>query len=190
MCFSVTRRRRPMRQLYFVAQSILINPQDADKVMGAFRKLLRIAHAGHATDEPTKEALRRAGELVEADRIFEALKVIRTLFEPEERSVAPARRRGPGRLTGRLTMNVTSVSSPIATRAGRRRGRVDRHGNLQQLPEASDGPDEESGSDRADEVDRVHGPARDLLPGRADGAEQRQARCAARRRRLCPRPTA
>ena len=76
-------------QLYFVAQSILINPQEADKVMGAFRKLydsiLLIT-----TDEPAKEALRRAGDLVEADRIFEALKVIRTLFEPEERSAAPA----------------------------------------------------------------------------------------------------
>ncbi len=77
----------PMRQLYFVAQSILINPQDADKVMGAFRKLhdsLMLL----TTDEPTKETLRRAGELVEADRIFDALKVIRTLFEPDGRSVA------------------------------------------------------------------------------------------------------
>ena len=77
----------PMRQLYFVAQSILINPQDADKVMGAFRKLhdsLMLL----TTDEPTKETLRRAGELVEADRIFDALKVIRTMFEPDGRSVA------------------------------------------------------------------------------------------------------
>jgi flagellar biosynthesis repressor protein FlbT len=78
----------PMRQLYFVAQSILINPQDADKVMGAFRKLhdsLMLL----TTDEPTKETLRRAGELVEADRIFDALKVIRTMFEPDGRTVAP-----------------------------------------------------------------------------------------------------
>jgi flagellar protein FlbT len=78
----------PMRQLYFVAQSILINPQESDKVMGAFRKLydsiLLIA-----ADEPTKETLGRAGDLVDAGRIFEALKLIRTLFEPEERSVAP-----------------------------------------------------------------------------------------------------
>ncbi len=77
----------PMRQLYFVAQSILINPQDADKVMGAFRKLhdsLMLL----TTDEPTKETLRRAGELVEADRIFDALKVIRTMFEPDGRTVA------------------------------------------------------------------------------------------------------
>jgi flagellar protein FlbT len=85
----VTEATTPMRQLYFVAQSILINPQEADKVMGAFRKLydsiLLIA-----ADEPTNEALRRAGDLVEAGRIFEALKLIRTLFEPEGHSVAPA----------------------------------------------------------------------------------------------------
>jgi flagellar protein FlbT len=78
----------PMRQLYFVAQSILINPQEADKVMGAFRKLYESILA-IAADEPTKEALRRAGDLVEAGRVFEALKLIRTLFEPEERSAAP-----------------------------------------------------------------------------------------------------
>ena len=78
----------PMRQLYFVAQSILVNPQEADKVMGAFRKLYDSILLV-TTDEPAKEALRRAGDLVEADRIFEALKLIRTLFEPDERSVAP-----------------------------------------------------------------------------------------------------
>ncbi|MBF9195874.1 flagellar biosynthesis repressor FlbT [Microvirga terrestris] len=83
----VTEATTPMRQLYFVAQSILINPQDAEKVMSAFRKLydsiLLIT-----TDEPAREALCRAGDLVEADRIFEALKVIRTLFEPDAISVA------------------------------------------------------------------------------------------------------
>jgi flagellar protein FlbT len=85
----VTEATTPMRQLYFVAQSILINPQDAEKVMGAFRKLYDSILLITA-DEPAREALRRAGDLVEADRIFEALKVIRTLFEPDERSVAPA----------------------------------------------------------------------------------------------------
>lgn len=77
----VTEATTPMRQLYFVAQSILINPQDAEKVMGAFRKLYDSILLVTA-DEPAREALRRAGDLVEADRIFEALKVIRTLFEP------------------------------------------------------------------------------------------------------------
>jgi len=85
----VTEATTPMRQLYFVVQSILINPQDADKVMSAFRKLYDSLML-ITNDEPTKETLRRAGELVEADRIFDALKLIRTIFEPDGRSVAPA----------------------------------------------------------------------------------------------------
>ncbi|MBM1169517.1 flagellar biosynthesis repressor FlbT [Microvirga arabica] len=84
----VSEATTPMRQLYFVAQSILINPQEADKVMGAFRKLYDSV-LQTAADEPTKEALRRVGDLVESNRIFEALKVIRTLFEPEARPVVP-----------------------------------------------------------------------------------------------------
>jgi len=81
----VTDATTPMRQLYFVVQSILINPQEAEKVMGAFRHLHN-ALIETATDEETKASLRRAGEFVEANRAFEALKVIRTLFEPIERS--------------------------------------------------------------------------------------------------------
>lgn len=85
----VSEATTPMRQLYFVAQSILINPQEAEKVTGVFRKLYDSILLV-TTDEPTKESLGRAGDLVEADRIFEALKLIRSLFEPDERSVAPS----------------------------------------------------------------------------------------------------
>ncbi|MEE1612572.1 flagellar biosynthesis repressor FlbT [Microvirga sp. CF3016] len=73
----------PMRQLYFVVQSLLINPQEAGKVMEAFRKL-HDALIKVATDEVVKDTLRKVGDLVEADRTFEALKLIRTLFEPAE----------------------------------------------------------------------------------------------------------
>jgi flagellar protein FlbT len=71
-----------MRQLYFVVQSLLINPQEADKVMGAFQKLHE-SLVQSATDETVKQALLSAGELVVKNRTFEALKTIRTLFEPE-----------------------------------------------------------------------------------------------------------
>ena len=71
----------PMRQLYFVVQSLLINPQEADKVMGAFQKLHE-ALIQSATDETIKQALLSAGELVAKNRTFEALKAIRALFEP------------------------------------------------------------------------------------------------------------
>jgi len=80
----------PMRQLYFVVQSLLINPQEAGKVIGAFRKLHEALVQG-AADEEVKDTLRKVGDLVEADRTFEALKLIRTLFEPvEAQKSAPA----------------------------------------------------------------------------------------------------
>jgi flagellar biosynthesis repressor protein FlbT len=79
----VSEATTPMRQLYFVVQSLLINPQEADKVMGAFRKL-HAALVQISPDEQVKTALGMVGDLVAADRTFEALKVIRTLFEPEE----------------------------------------------------------------------------------------------------------
>ncbi len=75
----VTEATTPMRQLYFVVQSLLINPQEADKVMGAFRKL-RDSLLQAATDSE-RDVLSRASDLVDADRPFEALKLIRTLFE-------------------------------------------------------------------------------------------------------------
>jgi flagellar protein FlbT len=83
-----TEATTPMRQLYFIVQSLLINPQEAAKGMGAFRKL-HDALIVINSDEDVKARLRTAGELVAAERTFEALKVIRTLFEPDE-AVAPA----------------------------------------------------------------------------------------------------
>jgi flagellar protein FlbT len=86
----VTEATTPMRQLYFVVQSLLINPQEAGKVMGAFRKL-HDASVQVAADEGVKDTLGKVGDLVEADRTFDALKLIRTLFEPvEAQQSAPA----------------------------------------------------------------------------------------------------
>jgi flagellar protein FlbT len=72
-----------MRQLYFVVQSLLINPQEAGKVMGAFRKL-HDALVQVTADEVVKDTLAKVGDLVESDRTFDALKLLRTLFEPVE----------------------------------------------------------------------------------------------------------
>ncbi len=73
----------PMRQLYFVVQSLLINPQEHERGMAAFRKvydpLLIIS-----SDEGARIQLKNVGDLVARGRTFEALKAIRTLFEPKE----------------------------------------------------------------------------------------------------------
>lgn len=75
----------PMRQLYFVVQSILINPQEEEKGLLAFRNMHE-AVSMLTADEAIKAELKRVEGLVLAGRTFEALKVIRTLFESRENS--------------------------------------------------------------------------------------------------------
>lgn len=76
----------PMRQLYFVVQSLLINPQEEANGMIAFRTMHE-AVTMVTTDEAVKGELKRIEGFVLAGRTFEALKVIRNLFEPNENSV-------------------------------------------------------------------------------------------------------
>jgi flagellar biosynthesis repressor protein FlbT len=76
----------PTRQLYFVAQALLISPATTEQTMIMFRQLLASLLALH-TDHEVTEALRAVGELVETGRTFEALKMIRGLFEVDDLKV-------------------------------------------------------------------------------------------------------
>jgi flagellar biosynthesis repressor protein FlbT len=76
----------PTRQLYFVAQALLISPATTEQTMIMFRQLLASLLALH-TDHEVREALRAVGELVETGRTFEALKMIRGLFEVDDLKV-------------------------------------------------------------------------------------------------------
>ncbi len=78
----------PMRQLYFVVQALLINPQEAETSMGTFHRFHE-ALMLLSSDDAVKENLKSVGDLVAAGRTFEALKVIRTLFEPEDSLTYP-----------------------------------------------------------------------------------------------------
>lgn len=78
----------PMRQLYFVVQSLLINPQEEEKGMIAFRKIYDPLVV-LAPDEHVRAQLKSVGEFVAVARFFEALKVIRGLFEKVETPAAP-----------------------------------------------------------------------------------------------------
>nr|WP_162419835.1 flagellar biosynthesis repressor FlbT [Microvirga brassicacearum] len=80
----------PTRQLYFVAQALLISPATTEQTMIMFRQLLASLLALHADHEVT-EALRAVGELVETGRTFEALKMIRGLFEIDDLKVGTDR---------------------------------------------------------------------------------------------------
>lgn len=73
----------PLRQLYFVLQSILMEPNTAPfarKMYEEHREQLIEAFA----NKPILDGLEQAHEFMVADRVFEAMKVIRKLFPLED----------------------------------------------------------------------------------------------------------
>jgi flagellar protein FlbT len=74
----------PLRQLYFIAQMMLINPEGKEQSMTLFRKsvamLLTCFH-----DEEVLAELKRIDGMVASGRAFDALKAIRGLYTIEDR---------------------------------------------------------------------------------------------------------
>lgn len=84
----------PLRQLYFIAQMILINPEGAEQSTAMFRKSIVMLLTCFKNEEVLAE-LKRIDGLVTQGRAFEALKAIRGLYPVEERilnnqEIAPA----------------------------------------------------------------------------------------------------
>ena len=77
----------PLRQLYFVLQAILVDPVNAAEALALFRRV----HASTLQsfdNESVVNGLKAAAALVDRNRIFEALRMIRTLFDIEEEILA------------------------------------------------------------------------------------------------------
>lgn len=74
----------PLRQLYFIAQMILINPEGADQSTAMFRKSIVMLLNCFKHDEVLAE-LKRIDGLVTQGRAFEALKAIRGLYRSRTR---------------------------------------------------------------------------------------------------------
>lgn len=73
----------PLRQLYFIVQIMLMNPDGAGQALSMFRKSLPLLLASF-TDEQIKAALKNIDRQVSEGHLFEALKAIRTLYRLEE----------------------------------------------------------------------------------------------------------
>ncbi len=84
---SVDKATTPLRQLYFVVQTMLMDPSDtivAHKLFGeSVDRMLAIY-----TDTVVIEALMRTRELVDAARFFDALKVLRVKFSRDDAVMA------------------------------------------------------------------------------------------------------
>ncbi|SFK04451.1 flagellar biosynthesis repressor FlbT [Methylocapsa palsarum] len=84
----------PLRQLYFIVQIILMNPTDTEAAQQMFRMsvrmLLEISEHGALL-----VGLRGVKALVESNRVFEALRAIRTLFPIEAEILAAGAKLSP-----------------------------------------------------------------------------------------------
>lgn len=75
----------PLRQLYFILQVMLMNPQGAVEAREMFRRSLPLLLVSFE-DERIRGALKNIDRMVGEDKVYEALKAIRALY-PLERSV-------------------------------------------------------------------------------------------------------
>ena len=73
----------PLRQLYFIAQMILINPEGKEQSTAMFRKSIVMLLNCFRNDEVLAE-LKRIDGLVSTGRAFDALKAIRALYPIED----------------------------------------------------------------------------------------------------------
>jgi flagellar biosynthesis repressor protein FlbT len=72
----------PLRQLYFVVQAILIDPSSSERARVMFRDLYA-SIAGSISSVEIVASLKGVADLVETGRTFDALKIIRGLFQAE-----------------------------------------------------------------------------------------------------------
>jgi len=72
----------PLRQLYFAAQMILIEPALVEQARNTFAKMLRGMIAAYK-DAEILSALKLVDELVHNGRVFDALKTIRAQYKRE-----------------------------------------------------------------------------------------------------------
>lgn len=73
----------PLRQLYFIIQMMLINPEGAEQSMSMFRKSIVMLLTCFKNDEVLVE-LKHIDGMVTQGRAFEALKAVRALYPIEE----------------------------------------------------------------------------------------------------------
>jgi len=77
----------PLRQLYFIVQTMLMEPSNVDASRMVFERTHSLLLAAFENDEIV-EGLRNVGDLIAAGKAFEALKTIRGLYRVEETVLA------------------------------------------------------------------------------------------------------
>jgi flagellar biosynthesis repressor protein FlbT len=78
----------PLRQLYFITQVILMNPEDAEPARDMFRRSLSLLLESFS-DEQIRSTLKQVDRLVGEGHVYEALKAIRSLYALEYQIMGP-----------------------------------------------------------------------------------------------------
>ena len=79
----------PLRQLYFIVQTMLMSPADTANARALFDETLRRMLATYA-EAPILAALHQIGPLVAAGRLFDSLKILRGVFVHDDELMKPA----------------------------------------------------------------------------------------------------
>lgn len=79
----------PLRQLYFVLQTILMDPGNAATSLYLYNAVFETTRRSFA-NEVVVAGLKTVAELVAEERIFDALRTIRGLFETEDKILSQA----------------------------------------------------------------------------------------------------
>lgn len=83
----VDKATTPLRQLYFIVQTMLMNPADTTTARTLFRESMGRMLAAY-DDHTVLDAMAKTGTMVESSRYFEALKVLRGVFERDDALMA------------------------------------------------------------------------------------------------------
>jgi flagellar protein FlbT len=84
----------PLKQLYFIVQVMLMNPDSGDEPKKLFRKTLPPLLEAFS-DPHILSTLKHVDQLVGEDSAYEALKALRGLFELEKQILNPGAERPP-----------------------------------------------------------------------------------------------
>lgn len=85
----------PLKQLYFILQVMLMNPQGALEARDMFRRSLPLMLASFG-DEQIRGTLKNVDRMVGENHIYEALKAIRSLYPLERRALSDNDDEGAG----------------------------------------------------------------------------------------------
>lgn len=83
----VDKATTPLRQIYFIVQTMLMNPIETSVARSLFRDSMS-RMLGAYDDRAVLDAMAKIGSLVEATRYFEALKVLRGVFDRDDALMA------------------------------------------------------------------------------------------------------